>query len=557
MGGPADGTGGRERGSLRGSTLGGGRTYAPRVQRRGRAGRRLGAVLFTDIVGSTAVAAEMGNTRWGELVARHHRLIRRELRRRGGQEIDTAGDGFFATFERPVDAIRCAVAAADAVRELGIEIRAGVSFGELETVGNKPGGLVVNTAARVMSVAGPGEVLVPAAVKDLMPGAGIAFADHGVHRLKGLEDELRLFLVTGLDDTPLTPPLEDEEGAERRRAIAPAARGRSRPLVVGIAAAAVAAAAIWLLASGDGDEPEERPQAATASRFVVELDPESGAVRQTIDFVDAGRPEEVDQTYDLEAGEGGVWAEEAVNFGTAMYHIDPEHGEIERVPLAAAGFFISMEPAFDTLWATTDRLVRVNPATDETQPVIDIPPPIGLGGARLAADRRNLWLSTPGGTLLKLDPDGEEVDRQDVSNGIQLLAAGEGWVWVVDQPAGILHRIDPVTLRPVASIELSGNLDAIAVSDGYVWVLDFATGVLTKVSIASDRAVGQRTLPPDSTGLAAGAGSLWVPHEDGTITRIEPSTITPSEFARLEGSARAIAVDEERESIWVDVRRAE
>ena len=526
------------------------------MQRRGSE-RGLGAVLFTDIVGSTVVAAEMGNTRWGELVARHHRLIRRELRRRGGQEIDTAGDGFFATFERPVDAIRCAVAATDAVRELGIEIRAGVSFGELERVGSKPGGLVVNTAARVMSVAGPGEVLVPAAVKDLMPGAGIAFADHGLHQLKGLEDELRLFRVEAVDGTAAAPPLEASTAAERRAAIAPApaSKGRTWAVIAGIAAATVVGVAIWLLVSGDN--PEERPQAATASRFVVELDPESGAERQTIDFVDAGRPEEVAQTYELEAGEGGVWAEEAVNFGVAMYHIDPEHGEIERVPLAASGFFVSMEPAFDALWATTDRLLRVNPATDETQPVIDIPPPIGLGGARLAADRRNLWLSTPGGTLLKLDPDGEEVDRQDVSNGIQLLAAGEGWVWVVDQPAGILQRIDPVTLRPVASIELSGNLDAIAVSDGYLWVLDFATGVLTKVSIASDRAVGQRTLPPDPTGLAAGAGALWVPHEDGTITRIEPSTIKPSEFARVEGSARAIAVDEERESIWVDVRRAE
>ena len=116
-------------------------------------GRGLGAVLFTDIVGSTVVAAEMGNTRWSELVSRHHRLIRREIRRFGGREHDTAGDGFFVAFERPVDAIRCAVAAANAVRELGIEIRAGVSFGQLEMVEGKAGGLIVNTAARVMSVA--------------------------------------------------------------------------------------------------------------------------------------------------------------------------------------------------------------------------------------------------------------------------------------------------------------------------------------------------------------------------------------------------------------------
>ena len=118
------------------------------MQRR-TGGRGLGAVLFTDIVGSTTVAAELGNSRWGELVSRHHRLIRREIRRFGGREQDTAGDGFFAAFERPIDAIRCAVAAVHAVRELGIEIRAGVSFGQLEMVEGKAGGLIVNTAARV------------------------------------------------------------------------------------------------------------------------------------------------------------------------------------------------------------------------------------------------------------------------------------------------------------------------------------------------------------------------------------------------------------------------
>jgi len=103
------------------------------MQRRAAA-RTLGAVLFTDIVGSTVIAGEMGNTRWGELVSRHHRILRREIRRFDGRENDTAGDGFFVTFERPVDAIRCAVAAAEAVRTLGIEVRAGVSFGQLELV---------------------------------------------------------------------------------------------------------------------------------------------------------------------------------------------------------------------------------------------------------------------------------------------------------------------------------------------------------------------------------------------------------------------------------------
>src|SRR5688500_18364855 len=221
------------------------------MQRR-TGGRGLGAVLFTDIVGSTTIAAEMGNTRWSELVSRHHRLIRREIRRFGGREQDTAGDGFFATFERPVDAIRCAFAAAEAVRALGIEIRAGVSFGQLELVEGKAGGLIVNTAARVMSVAGAGEVLVPAAVKDLVPGTGISFDDHGTHRLKGMEGGTRLFAVKAVDGMELEEPLVADEAAERRRTIAPAT-GRRAGLVAGAIAAAIVAAVvgIWALTRDD------------------------------------------------------------------------------------------------------------------------------------------------------------------------------------------------------------------------------------------------------------------------------------------------------------------
>jgi class 3 adenylate cyclase len=526
------------------------------VQRRG-GGRGLGAVLFTDIVGSTAIAAELGNARWGELVARHHRIVRRELRRFGGREIDTAGDGFFATFERPVDAIRCAVAAAAAVRDLGIEIRAGVSFGELETVSGKPGGLVVNTAARVMSVAGPGEVLVPAAVKDLVPGAGIAFADHGVHRLKGLDDELRLVLVTTVDGTPLAAPLEGDEAAERRRAIAPVPRRRTGAVIVGVAAVAIVAVVLVLVATG-GEEPSP-PAAAKASRGVVELDPETGDALQTIDFVDAGRPPVISQTYELEAGEGAVWAESPTNFGAPVFHVDPEHGEVEqvRLPYVTGTGFISMVTAFDALWATTDLLVRVNPATDEARSILAIPPPLSLARIGLAADRRNLWLGTPSGDVLKLDRNGEEIDRRDLEGGVQLIAVGEGWVWLVDQGAGVVTKIDGKTLESVAEIHMDSNLDAIAVLDGYVWILDFATGVLTRISTSSDRQTGQETLPADPTTMAAGAGAIWVSHEDGSVTRVDPATMTASEFARVDGTALAVAVDDERESLWVYVGRGD
>jgi class 3 adenylate cyclase len=157
--------------------------------------RVLATVLFTDIVDSTARAAELGDSGWRELVQAHHRLVRRQLTRFRGTEIDTAGDGFFASFDGPARAIRCACAISEGVRELGIEVRAGLHTGECERIDNKVGGIAVNIGARVASVAGPGEVFVSSTVKDLVAGSGIQFAERGVAELKGIPGEWRLFAV--------------------------------------------------------------------------------------------------------------------------------------------------------------------------------------------------------------------------------------------------------------------------------------------------------------------------------------------------------------------------
>lgn len=160
--------------------------------------RVLATVLFTDIVGSTARAAELGDAGWRELIQAHHGIIRRQLVRFRGTEIDTAGDGFFASFDGPARAIRCADAITKGVRELGIEIRAGLHTGECERIDRKVGGIAVSIGARVAAEAGPGEVLVSSTVKDLVAGSGIEFRDRGVAELKGVPGEWRLFAVEGL-----------------------------------------------------------------------------------------------------------------------------------------------------------------------------------------------------------------------------------------------------------------------------------------------------------------------------------------------------------------------
>ncbi len=517
----------------------------------------MGAALFTDIVGSTEIAAEMGNSRWAELLTRHHQIVRRELRRFGGRENDTAGDGFFVTFERPVDAIRCAVAAAGAVRTLGIEIRAGVSFGELELVDGKAGGLIVNTAARVMSVAGPGEVLVPASVRDIVSGAGISFADHGMHRLKGLEDEVRLFLVTGLDGNVVAPPLEADEAAERRRDIFPGPGRRHRKVILlGIAAAAVTAAAIAWMVMTRGEPPTD--EAVRPDQFLVELDPESGEELQTIDIPLPRRPGETAPTgRSVAAGQGAVWILAPTNPDPTLIHVDPDHGDVREPIRLRFSFSLSMVSAFDALWvATSDRLNSVHPGTDDIRPVLEIPTEGGGSGrANLAFDRQHLWIGRTDGVLMRVDPSGTVSREREVADSVDLIAVGEGSVWVVDQVAGIVRRIDPDTLRSIGQIEAHGNVDRMLVSDGSLWIMDRATGVVTRISTASlDPARAQATVGEGATDMAAGFGSIWISHEDGRITRIDEATLAvDEEFARVDGAATAIAADPKRGSIWVDV----
>lgn len=157
--------------------------------------RRLLTVLFTDIVGSTATAAELGDTRWRAMLDRHDEIARGELARFGGDEIDTTGDGFLATFDAPGRAIRCARAMSDTLNGIGVSIRAGVHTGEVEVRGEQIGGLTVHIGARVAALGDAGELLVSSTVKELMTGAELTFIDRGEHVLKGVPGVWRIYEV--------------------------------------------------------------------------------------------------------------------------------------------------------------------------------------------------------------------------------------------------------------------------------------------------------------------------------------------------------------------------
>jgi class 3 adenylate cyclase len=155
--------------------------------------RILTTVLFTDIVGSTERAGREGDRRWSELLSAHQQVVRSELHHFRGHEVDTAGDGFLATFDGPARAIRCAFAIRDGVAALGLQIRAGLHTGEVELSDSGPRGLAVHIGARIGALAGPGEVLISRTVADLIVGSGIKVDDRGEHELKGVPGSWRLY----------------------------------------------------------------------------------------------------------------------------------------------------------------------------------------------------------------------------------------------------------------------------------------------------------------------------------------------------------------------------
>ena len=172
------------------------RRFVARVRAGGEPERVLATILFTDIVGSTERAASLGDAGWRKLLGRHHSAVRRRLAEFRGEELDTAGDGFLAAFDGPGRAVECALAVRSDLRELGVEIRAGIHTGECERLDGKLAGIAISIGARIASLAAPGEVLVSSTVRDLVAGSRLTFADRGSHELKGVPGEWSLAEVT-------------------------------------------------------------------------------------------------------------------------------------------------------------------------------------------------------------------------------------------------------------------------------------------------------------------------------------------------------------------------
>ena len=509
-----------------------------------RTGRQRGlrAVVFVDTVGSTRIASELGDERWQRLLARELTILRDVLRRDGGREVDVAGDGLFALFDDPESGIRFAADAAVAVREIGLEIRAGVHFGECDLTDGRPSGIVVHTGARVMGVADAGQVVMTSTVVDLMPGGAFGFTEHGVHELKGVPGARALFRLEQVDDDPVDPPLADDEATERRRqASTPTVTVPRRAFLAGIAAAAaVGAGTVYLLTRN-----EDEPRAVRRNRL-LRFDPSTGSVDPSPValpslFFGAELP-------CLAVGEGAVWEGDR----NGLRQIDPGDGT-QRLPniVVGGGGPVALSIGFDDVWvATTEGLSRIDPADGDIIEPRTFPEARSSISAILVAFG-DVWVAFEDGQLVRLAPtEGlPQVAHLQVGDLPTDLVAAAGSVWVTDGFGG-LRRVDPNTNRVTKRLELGGAPQAVVATADTLWIAD-TTGVV--VVVDAERVAIERSVPVGGhpIDVAAGLDAVWVADQEGSLVRLDPPARDIEDRLPLEGQPGAIAVDEDLGVIWI------
>ena len=512
------------------------------LRRGGSPQRLLTTVLFTDIVGSTERATQLGDRGWKDLVARHHAIIRRELRRFHGRELDTAGDGFFATFDRPAQAIECATAIIDALRPLKLEIRAGIHMGEAEVMGGKVGGITVHVASRALAQAGPGEILVTSTVREVTAGADVRFTDRGVLAFKGVPGEWRLYAV---------------EWERRAEPSVPAGPSRAGPsvqarLVTAIAivailiAIAVTAVAVVFLASPRATPTPAPPVAQPNS--AVRIDP---ATKQVAAVVPAG-----DSPTGIAIADDTVWV---LSLGDQLLTAIPLGGGATPRTIGLQGSPTGIAAGGGSAWITfgfgaagerAGALLRVSATTlDKDQNI-----PLPTGADAIAYGAGGVWVANElENSVTKIDPQTRAI-ASTVSVGEQPVAivAGDGSVWVAHLVSRTIWRLDPANLAKTKEIAIRDQPTAIALGFGRVWVTSAAGNSLVVIDATSNGIVSTLSLEHGPRGIAAGPDAIWIAGTRNTLVRIDPAALTVAGTVPLPGPVEGVAVS--GDAVWVTVQ---
>lgn len=492
--------------------------------RRGRGDRRLATVLFTDIVSSTERAIELGDRGWRGLLRRHQRVVRAELRRYGGHEVDSAGDGFFATFPQPAQAVRCALAIRLAVRPLDLSVRSGVHTGEVEPIGPKVGGVAVHLAARVLSAAEPDEVLVTSTVRELVAGSELTFEDGGTRTFKGFADEWRVFRVTGPEPTAAAPVAEEPARSDSRaRRLAIAAGGLIGAglvigvlVILGLGGQPAPAAGVNTVVRIDGANsiahavPVARaPTAVAAADGALWVASEAGTVtRIDLETRASQVVGGVGIPSAMAVAAGSAWV--AQGYEGRISRIDAETVEL-RETLELHGRRISATD--QGIWITddlADRVVRVSGLTYAQDGTVALE--AGSGPRGLATDGSILWVANErSATLVQVDQASLAMIGHPIGLGSSPteLAVGGGSVWVTSVEADTLYRVDPEQGRVVATIEVCDEPDAVAASDDGVWVACRADRVVRRLEVDGSFVI-DIDIPGVPSAVAIVADGVWV-----------------------------------------------
>jgi class 3 adenylate cyclase len=492
----------------------------PDMSRRGRP--KLVTILFTDIVGSSDIAVAVGDRRWKALLEAHNRIVRRALRRHGGKELDTAGDGFFAVFDRQAESIRCAVEIVEGVREIGLEVRAGLHVGEAELIGGKVGGVAVHTGARVGAIGGPGEVVVSSVLRDLVPGAGIDFQDLGDRRLKGVPDEVRLWSVRSVNGVDVARPLDPSEAAERWQRVPVRSSTRTARIVGAVVGLSVVVGLIGFLVMAPEEPTPEAPIVPIQPNTLIRIDPASMEIhaRYQLSGVADG----------VEFAAGRVWILE----GGILEVLDPGSSEIERIVFGFEPCTMASTEAGVIVGDCEHRqLYRVD-ADLEVERWVRVP---SFGDFFSVMETASgLWIlathsdGSVDDHMFLIDPSSGEVLRDrplaDSRNAAWQVAEAGGYLWTFNHETGSVLRIAPSTLE-VTEIESVSEPISIVSNDDWVWLADDGPAETLQIDPANGDVVDR----PEMAGfLTATNDSVWAVHlyevtrvdEDGEITgRIE------------------------------------
>ena len=491
--------------------------------------------MFTDIVGSTELAARLGDRGWKALVARHHALVRRELKRFGGRELDTAGDGFFVMFERPAQAIDCAWAIIDALRPLDVDIRAGIHMGEVEVMGGKVGGIAVHAASRVLGLAKPGQIYVTGIVHDVVAGSDIRFADQGTHELRGVPGEWRVFAVEEAATDRALPVEEPSDPTAQRRSWTPILAALA---VGGLATAGVIAI---VLANSAAQPPPVVPHANS----VVRIDGDSRGFTSLV---------EISDPTELAADAGVLWV--ISQSGRTLNRLDPATRAVTPIGLPASPTGIAIGGG--AVWMTagfgnaggTGSVLRVGLNSRTIEPSIAL----GDGVDGIAEGSGAMWVTNRvRNTLTRIELTTRTVSGDmEVGQQPEAVAVGERLVWVANVADSTIWRIDPLNLTVASEITLSDPPSDMALCFGRLWVTSVPGSSLTLVDAATNALQTKLSLPGPARGVACGPDAVWVAVSSGEVVRVDPTT--PAEFEPIEVAGAPEDVAVEGNAVWVSIR---